>query len=116
MADDKADARGVTVPTARLTRLMRLGGLVGGIAGGMLVDGARQVASGKRPTLQDLLMTPANALKVTQQLAQMRGAAMKVGQLLSMDAGDLCRLNWRPFLVDCEPTPTICRQSSCRQF
>ena len=89
MADDKADARGVTVPTARVTRLMRLGGLVGGIAGGMLVDGARQVASGKRPTLQDLLMTPANALKVTQQLAQMRGAAMKVGQLLSMDAGDL---------------------------
>lgn len=89
MADDKADARGVTVPTARVTRLMRLGGLVGGIAGGMLVDGARQVASGKRPTMHDLLMTPANALKVTQQLAQMRGAAMKVGQLLSMDAGDL---------------------------
>jgi len=27
--------------------------------------------------------------RITQQLAQMRGAAMKVGQLISMDAGDL---------------------------
>ena len=89
MSADKTDTAGVAVPSARLSRLMRLGGLAGGIAGGMLIDGARQFASGKRPTMQDLLMTPANALKVTQQLAQMRGAAMKVGQLLSMDAGDL---------------------------
>jgi predicted unusual protein kinase regulating ubiquinone biosynthesis (AarF/ABC1/UbiB family) len=37
----------------------------------------------------ELLRTPANAHRVAEQLAQMRGAAMKVGQLLSMDAGDL---------------------------
>ncbi len=55
----------------------------------MLMAGARQLAQGKRPNLSDLLLTPANALKITQQLAQMRGAAMKLGQLLSMDAGDL---------------------------
>jgi len=36
-----------------------------------------------------MLLTPANARRVTHQLAQLRGAAMKVGQLLSMDAGDL---------------------------
>lgn len=33
-------------------------------------------------------MTPANALKVTHQLANMRGAAMKIGQMISMDSGD----------------------------
>jgi predicted unusual protein kinase regulating ubiquinone biosynthesis (AarF/ABC1/UbiB family) len=60
-----------------------------GVAGNMLLAGARQLAQGKRPNLSDLLLTPANALKITQQLAQMRGAAMKVGQLISMDAGDL---------------------------
>ena len=60
-----------------------------GIAGGMLLDGAMQLVSGKRPSISDLLMTPANALKVTLQLGQMRGAAMKLGQLMSMDAGDL---------------------------
>jgi predicted unusual protein kinase regulating ubiquinone biosynthesis (AarF/ABC1/UbiB family) len=59
-----------------------------GIAGGMLLDGALQLASGKRPSLSDLLMTPANALRVTVQLGQMRGAAMKLGQLMSMDSGD----------------------------
>ena len=77
------------VPSSRLGRLARLGSMVTGVAGNMLLAGARQLAQGKRPNLSDLLLTPANALKITQQLAQMRGAAMKVGQLISMDAGDL---------------------------
>ncbi len=77
------------VPSSRLGRLMRLGGMATGVAGNMLVAGAQQLAQGKRPKLGDLLLTPANALKITQQLSQMRGAAMKVGQLISMDAGDL---------------------------
>ena len=68
---------------------MRLGGMATGVAGNMLMAGAQQLAQGKRPKLSDLLLTPANALKITQQLSQMRGAAMKVGQLISMDAGDL---------------------------
>ena len=77
------------VPSSRLGRLMRLGGLATGVAGNMLVAGAQQLAQGKRPKISDLLLTPANALKITQQLSQMRGAAMKLGQLISMDAGDL---------------------------
>ncbi len=77
------------VPSSRLGRLARLGALATGVAGGMLAEGVRQLASGKRPTLSDLLLTPANARRVAAKLAQMRGAAMKVGQLLSMDAGDL---------------------------
>lgn len=55
----------------------------------MLAEGARQFSQGRRPSVSDMLLTPANARRVTQQLAQLRGAAMKVGQLLSMDAGDL---------------------------
>ena len=77
------------VPSSRLGRLVRLGGMATSVAGNMLMAGAQQVAQGKRPKLSDLLLTPANARKITQQLAQMRGAAMKVGQLISMDAGDL---------------------------
>ncbi|WP_227446669.1 AarF/ABC1/UbiB kinase family protein [Cognatishimia sp. F0-27] len=34
-------------------------------------------------------MTPANARRLTDELARMRGAAMKMGQLLSMEAGDI---------------------------
>ena len=88
MAADRFSSKGLKVPSGRLSRIARFGGLATGIAGGMLLDGARQFASGKRPTLGDLLMTPANALKVTMQLGQMRGAAMKLGQLMSMDSGD----------------------------
>ncbi len=60
-----------------------------GVAGGMLAERVRQLAQGKRPKISDLLLTPANAIRVTQQLAQLRGAAMKVGQLISMDTGDM---------------------------
>lgn len=77
------------VPSSRLARLVRLGSLAGGVAGGMLAEGARQFAQGRRPKLNELLLTPANARRVADQLAHLRGAAMKVGQLLSMDAGDL---------------------------
>lgn len=54
----------------------------------MMLGAARQLASGQRPKLADLLLTPTNAVKLTQHLAQMRGAALKVGQLMSMDTGD----------------------------
>jgi predicted unusual protein kinase regulating ubiquinone biosynthesis (AarF/ABC1/UbiB family) len=77
------------VPSGRWSRLVRLGSLASGVAGGMLAEGARQIAQGKRPKMSDLLLTPGNAKRVADQLAQLRGAAMKVGQLISMDAGDL---------------------------
>ena len=62
--------------------------MASGVAGGMLAEGSRQLRAGKRPRARDMLMTPANARRVTDQLATMRGAAMKVGQILSMDTGD----------------------------
>lgn len=77
------------MPSSRLGRLARLGGMAGGVAGGMLLDGVRRFAGGERPKLGDLLLTPANVLRVTEQLSQLRGAAMKIGQILSMDAGDV---------------------------
>ena len=89
MPSDKFSSKGVRVPSGRLSRIARFGSMATGIAGGMLLDGAVKLASGKRPSISDLLMTPANALKVTLQLGQMRGAAMKMGQLMSMDAGNL---------------------------
>ena len=81
--------RGRAVPSGRLTRFARFGGMATGVAGSMIADGARQLAQGQRPRFADLLLTPDNARKVAGQLATLRGAAMKMGQLLSMDGGDL---------------------------
>jgi predicted unusual protein kinase regulating ubiquinone biosynthesis (AarF/ABC1/UbiB family) len=77
------------VPSGRLSRLSSFGQLAGGIAGGVIAGGAKKIASGERPRMSDLLLTPANAKRVTDQLSKLRGAAMKLGQMISMDAGDV---------------------------
>ncbi|MAK80751.1 AarF/ABC1/UbiB kinase family protein, partial [Phenylobacterium sp.] len=77
------------VPSGRMARLASFGQLAGGVAGGMIAEGARRLADGQRPRLSDLMLTPANALRVTEQLSRLRGAAMKLGQMISMDGGDV---------------------------
>ena len=54
----------------------------------MAAEGARRLAAGERPRLGDLLLTPANAKRVADRLSHLRGAALKLGQMISMDAGD----------------------------
>ena len=77
------------VPKGRVQRFGKFARLAGGVAGNMLARGAAQLATGKRPRVRNLLLTPKNAMRLTTQLAEMRGAAMKLGQILSMDTGDL---------------------------
>jgi predicted unusual protein kinase regulating ubiquinone biosynthesis (AarF/ABC1/UbiB family) len=75
------------VPDTRAARLLRLSGMTGGVVASALAAGARQVANGQRPRLADMVLTPATAQRVARDLGQLRGAAMKMGQLLSMDTG-----------------------------
>lgn len=81
--------RALAVPSGRLARLARLGAMATGIAGRAALDGTRELGRGARPALRDLLITPANLRRLAEELARMRGAAMKVGQILSMDAGEV---------------------------
>lgn len=81
----KAERDGKPVPTRRFSRMVGLSGVAAGIAGRVALGGAKQVARGNRPNLGDLLLTPANAVKLTRQLSNMRGAAMKMGQIISME-------------------------------
>jgi len=97
------------LPRSRFERLAHLGGLAGRVAGGMLAEGMRQVARGNLPRAADLVLTPANARRVTEKLSELRGAAMKVGQLLSMDTGDLLPAEMTAILArlraDAKPMP-----------
>ncbi len=77
---------GLSVPSRRLGRSARMGGLAMGLAGRMARDGLVGLGRGQRPDRRALLLTPANLHRITNELARMRGAAMKVGQLVSMDA------------------------------
>ncbi len=81
-------ARETPLPTHRASRLLKLGLLLGRVAGETLSEGATKLVTGKPLRATDLLLTPANARHLANRLSEMRGAVMKVGQLLSMEAGD----------------------------
>ncbi len=83
------DQRGVAIPTGRFNRLARLGGVTTAVAGNMAAHGSLELLRGRRPKLNDLLLTPRNVSRVADQLSRMRGAAMKAGQLLSMETADM---------------------------
>lgn len=82
-------SREYRMPSSRLARLAKMGRLAGGLASGVVSEGARQLAKGNRPRLDQLLLTPANARRLGDRLSEMRGAAMKLGQLISMDSGNI---------------------------
>jgi predicted unusual protein kinase regulating ubiquinone biosynthesis (AarF/ABC1/UbiB family) len=74
-----------SVPTGRVSRLFSFGSMVSGVAGRVALDGLRQLSEGKRPDLASVLLTPVNALRFAESLSYMRGAALKLGQMMSMD-------------------------------
>ena len=79
----------VAVPAGRLARLGYITTVTASVAGSVALGGMSQLVKRQRPVIKDLLLTPQNIFRITEQLAKMRGAAMKIGQLVSMDAGGL---------------------------
>uniref|UniRef100_UPI0033405D10 ABC1 kinase family protein n=1 Tax=Sandarakinorhabdus sp. TaxID=1916663 RepID=UPI0033405D10 len=59
--------------------------------------------------LSNLLLTPGNAKRLADELARLRGAAMKLGQLISMDDGDILPAELTQILArlraDADPMP-----------
>lgn len=86
MSDER---RPLPVPASRLSRGWRTGSLAARLAAGMLPGAARALSQGRRPHPRELLITPGNMRRLTAELARMRGAAMKLGQILSMESEDL---------------------------
>ena len=89
MSEPETFPRPRAVPSGRLSRFGHFGRLAAGVAGGMMAEGARRIADGERPRMRDMLLTPGNIGKVADRLSHLRGAAMKLGQMISMDAGDI---------------------------
>lgn len=81
--------RAAPVPKSRTSRLIKLGGLATRVAGNVVTEGSKRWVKGEKLALSELLLTQKNLTQVADKLARMRGAAMKLGQLLSMDAGTL---------------------------
>lgn len=76
------------VPTTRLGRLARLGFTAGELAVGGMAEQVRRMAGSRTDEQPSVFLTTANARKLASRLAGMRGAAMKMGQILSMESAD----------------------------
>ena len=87
--NEPSKRKSAPVPQSRISRLARMGSLAGRIAGNVMLEGGKHLAKGKKPVMSELLLTPSNLNQVADKLSNMRGAAMKMGQLLSMDSGNL---------------------------
>lgn len=89
MSETRSKAQARLVPSGRISRVARLGSMAGSVASNMAINGLRELTQGRRANFRDLLLTPGNMRRIADDLARMRGAAMKLGQLISMDTGDV---------------------------
>jgi predicted unusual protein kinase regulating ubiquinone biosynthesis (AarF/ABC1/UbiB family) len=79
----------VSIPQTRLGRLARLGMAAGGLAAGAAAEGLKRMARGEAPDFRGALLSAPNAKRLAERLARLRGAAMKIGQLVSMQGEDM---------------------------
>ncbi len=85
----KPPRRQTRVPSGRLERLARIGWMAGEFAVGGLAEGAKRWAGSVPADAASVFLSGARAQKLARRLARMRGAAMKLGQLLSLEGEDL---------------------------
>lgn len=74
------------VPTTRLGRMLRLGITAGELAAGGLVESVRRLGGQANADQVSAFLSQANATRLAKRLAHMRGAAMKLGQLMSLES------------------------------
>ncbi|XP_039294170.1 atypical kinase COQ8B, mitochondrial isoform X2 [Nilaparvata lugens] len=84
-----ATAKQRTVPSSRLGRLFSFGSLAAGLSVGTLSEFTMRSLGIKKAqsddtTLDSLFLTPANAERIVKTLCEVRGAALKIGQILSI--------------------------------
>lgn len=71
------------VPSGKLQRLFHYGSLAASVGLNIVKEGAKKYAEGERPSLSKLIMSPRNVDRMARKLSRMRGAALKIGQMLS---------------------------------
>jgi predicted unusual protein kinase regulating ubiquinone biosynthesis (AarF/ABC1/UbiB family) len=77
------------IPQTRLGRLARIGFAAGELAVGAAAAGLKRLAQGRAPDFASALLSGATAQRLAARLANLRGAAMKLGQILSLQGEDL---------------------------
>ncbi|KAI9837539.1 MAG: hypothetical protein M1819_007190 [Sarea resinae] len=71
-----------SVPSSRFGRIWHYGGLATGMALGAVTESVRRVTGGEGSG-GSLMLSPANMERLVAKLSRMRGAALKLGQMMS---------------------------------
>lgn len=79
--------RHARIPSGRFERLVRVGWLASEMTLGGLAEGARRLL-GASPDGRNVFVTHANAQRLARRLSSLRGAAMKLGQIMSLEGDD----------------------------
>src|SRR5579859_310780 len=72
------------VPSSQIGRLFHYGGLAAGIGLGALNESLRRATSSESPSSSSLLFSASNMERLVRKLSRMRGAALKLGQMISI--------------------------------
>lgn len=88
-SDPKNGGTESRVPSRRLNRFLQLGTTAGRMALGGATEAVRRAVQKAEQELPHALLTAQNARLLAERLSRLRGAAMKVGQMLSMEGDNL---------------------------
>lgn len=72
------------VPSSQIGRLLHYGGLAAGIGFGVLNESVRRATSSSELPQSSLMFSAANMERLVRKLSRMRGAALKLGQMISI--------------------------------
>ncbi|KAK0626496.1 ABC1 family-domain-containing protein [Immersiella caudata] len=79
----KYELRESRVPSSRIGRLWNYGGLAAGMFAGAIGEGLSRAVGGGSSSGGSVMLSPANMERLVSKLSRMRGAALKMGQMMS---------------------------------
>ncbi|KAK3403505.1 ABC1 family-domain-containing protein [Sordaria brevicollis] len=72
------------VPASRISRLWNYGGLAAGMMAGAIGEGFSRAIGGGSSSSGSIMLSPGNVERLVSRLSRMRGAALKLGQMMSI--------------------------------
>ena len=72
------------VPSSQIGRLLHYGGLAAGIGFGAISETLRRATSSADASPNPVILTASNIDRLVRKLSRMRGAALKLGQMISI--------------------------------
>ena len=93
-------SRSLPVPKGRIERASIFGKIAIRFASSIVFDGAKDLMGGRPLSIKELLIQEKNILTFIKELSRLRGAALKIGQLLSLEANDFLPEQFSAMLGD----------------